>query len=139
MKNMSHKETPNFSLSILFTSLIISAVIAVIAFYSYKECSCNKCTKAATADVNNDSSKYITVAGPNGDAVKVSSKMSTLTAYIADDKNDSSATADVTNADQSFWKSKFKTWRDKMSQNTITPSLTNFMDIVELSKIVKGN
>jgi hypothetical protein len=137
MKSMSHKETPNFSLSILFASLIICAVIAVISLYSYKECTCNKCTKPATADANNDSSKYITVAGPNGDAVKVSSKMSTLTAYIADDKNDSSATA--TNTDQSFWKSKFKTWRDKMSQNTITPSLTNFMDIVELSKLVKGN
>jgi hypothetical protein len=139
MKNMSHKETPKVSLSILFVSLILSAVIAVISLYSYKECSCSKCAKPATADVNNDSSKYITVAGPNGDAVKVSSKMSALTAYIADDKNDSSATAAATNTDQSFWRSKFKTWRDKMSQNTITPSLTNFMDIVELSKIVKGN
>ena len=131
---MSHKETPNFSLAVLFTSLVIGAVIAVISFYSYKPCTCDKCSKPATADVTNDSSKYITVAGPNGDAVKVSSKLSGLTAYIADDK---SVTATTTG--DNFWKSKFKSWREKMSQNDIAPSLTNFMDIVALSKIVKEN
>ncbi|HMG83071.1 MAG TPA: hypothetical protein VK559_08540 [Ferruginibacter sp.] len=128
---MSHKETPNVSLAVLFASLILSAIIAIISFYSYKPCACTKCEKPATAAVNNDSVKYITVAGPNGQAVKVSSKLSGLTAYIADDKTD--------NNDQSFWKSKFKSWREKMSANSVTPSLTNFMDIVELSKIVKEN
>jgi hypothetical protein len=130
---MSQKEIAPVSLSALFASLIICIVITLISFYSYKECSCSKCTKPSTADVNNDSSKYITVAGPNGDAVKVSSKMSALTAYIADDKSDAA------NSDKSFWQTKFKAWRDKMSQNNVTPSFTNFLDIVELSKIVKEN
>jgi hypothetical protein len=130
---MSHKETPHVRLSVLFASLIICIVIALLSFYSYKQCSCSNCAKPATADINNDSSKYITVAGPNGDAVKVSSKMSALTAYIADDKSVAA------NSDNSFWQSKFKAWRDKMSQNSVTPSFTNFLDIVELSKIVKEN
>jgi uncharacterized membrane protein YraQ (UPF0718 family) len=134
---MSHKEMPHVSLSVLFASLIIGIVFSLISFYSYKECRCKKCTKQATAAINNDSEKYITVAGPNGEAVKVSSKMSGLTAYIADDKNETAI--DATNSDKSFWQSKFKEWREKMSQNSITPSLTNFMDIVELSKIVKEN
>ena len=128
---MSHKETPHVSLTIFFASLLLSAFIAVISFYSYKPCSCH-CSKPATADDTEDSSKYITVEGPNGDAVKVSSKLSALTAYIADDKSE-------TNVNNDFWKSKFQSWRDKMSQNDIAPSLTNFMDVVALSKIVRGN
>ncbi|HTC00585.1 MAG TPA: hypothetical protein VK705_07870 [Ferruginibacter sp.] len=134
---MSHKETPHVSLSVLFASLIICIVFTLISFYSYKECSCKKCAKPSTVSINNNSAKYITVAGPNGDPVKVSSKMSALTAYIADDK--SVIVSDATNSDKSFWQSKFKEWREKMSQNSVTPSLTNFMDIVELSKIVKEN
>ena len=134
---MSHKEAPNVSLSVLFASLIIGIVFTLISFYSYKECPCKKCTKPATVAANNDSEKYITVPGPNGEVVKVSSKMSRLTAYIADDKSETNT--DATNSDKSFWQSKFKEWREKMSQNNITPSLTNFMDIVELSKIVKEN
>jgi hypothetical protein len=128
---MSHKVTPHVSLAILFASLLLSVIIAVISFYSYISCSCH-CSKSTTADVTEDSSKYIIVAGPNGDAVKVSSKLSGLTAYIADNKNEA-------NVDNDFWKSKFKSWRDKMSQNDIAPSLTNFMDVVALSKIVKEN
>ena len=134
---MSQKETPHVSLSVLFASLIICIVFTLISFYSYKECSCKKCAKLSTVSINNNSAKYITVAGPNGDPVKVSSKMSALTAYIADYK--SVIVSDATNSDKSFWQSKFKEWREKMSQNSVTPSLTNFMDIVELSKIVKGN
>src|ERR1700744_2958799 len=126
---MPHKAAPKVSLSILFASLIICIVIALAGFYSYKSCSCSKRTKPATAAVTNGSPNYITVAGPNGTAVRVSSKLSALAAYIADDKTDSPAAA----TDQSFWKSKFRSWREKMSQNNITPSLTNFMDIVELS------
>jgi|GEM_PF-6746967 hypothetical protein len=127
---MSHKVTPHVSLAILFASLLLSVIIAVISFYSYKQC--NYSSKSTAADVTEDSSKYITVAGPNGDAVKVSSKLSGLTAYIADNKNEA-------NVDNDFWKSKFKSWRDKMSQNDIAPSLTNFMDVVALSKIVREN
>src|ERR1700677_2133132 len=127
---MSHKETPHVSLSVLFASLIIGIVFSLISFYSYKECPCEKCIKQPTAAVNNDSEKYITVAGPNGETVKVSSKMSGLAAYIADDKSE--IATDGTNSDKSFWQSKFKAWREKMSQNSVTPSLTNFMDIVEL-------
>lgn len=134
---MSHKITPNFSIAVLFASLIICLVIALVSFYSYKQCSCDKSTKPATADVSNDSANYITVAGPNGDAVKVSAKLSGLTAYIADNKNETAS--NTANTDDSFWKSKFKSWREKMSQNDIAPSLSNFMDIVALSKIVKEN
>ncbi len=131
---MSHNDSPKFSIPILVAALLIGLLLAIISFYSYKPCASSTCTKPATAAVISDSNKYITVAGPNGDVVKVSSKLSALTAYITD--KDDVATTD---SDNGFWKTKFKSWRDKMVQNNIAPSLANFMDVVELSKVVQQN
>ncbi|HTB52492.1 MAG TPA: hypothetical protein VK718_06945 [Ferruginibacter sp.] len=131
---MSHNKTPKVSLSILFASLVLGIIISLISFYSYKSCPCSACSKPTAENSNTDTNSYVTMAGPNGDAVKVSSKLSGLAAYVAND-----STASATNADNGFWKSKFKEWREKMSHDNVTPSFTNFMDIVELSKIVKQN
>jgi hypothetical protein len=136
---MQHNDSTTFSLPVLFAALFIGIIISVISFYSYKSCSGSTCTKHRTAAVISDAGKYITVAGPNGDEIKVSSKLSGLTAYIANDKNDNITAGDVASTSQNFWKTKFKNWREKMSKNNIAPSFTNFLDIVELSKVVQQN
>ncbi|HMO63261.1 MAG TPA: hypothetical protein PKC39_14345 [Ferruginibacter sp.] len=82
-------------------------------------------------------STYIMIIGPNGDELRVSTKFSKLVNYINDKLPASEEYLDKVIKEGTYWKGKFKNWRDKMIQNTITPSPSNFMDIIELSKLVK--
>lgn len=80
---------------------------------------------------------YITITGPNGDQVKVSSKFANAINYINDKMPSSEEYIDKVIKEGKFWRGKFKAWRDKMINTTLTPNPTNFMDIIELSKLVK--
>jgi hypothetical protein len=82
-------------------------------------------------------STYIMIIGPNGDEMKVSSKFSKLVNYINERLPASEEYLDKVIKEGTYWKGRFKTWRDKMMNNTLTPTPNNFMDIVELSKLVK--
>lgn len=76
----------------------------------------------------NTTSRYITIEGPQGQPVKVSSKMATLI--------DSSETKV---SSKPVWNKKINEWREIMKSNTLTPTPGNFLDIVELTKTLKDN
>lgn len=76
--------------------------------------------KDSTADAK--SKTYITIAGPEGQPVKISPKVATL----------------IDSADNSYppnavWNSKINKWRDIVKANTLTPTASNYLDIVELT------
>lgn len=65
---------------------------------------------------------YITIAGPEGQPVKISPKVATLI-ESSDDKYPPNA----------VWSSKINKWKDIMKANILIPTATNFLDIVELA------
>jgi len=74
----------------------------------------------------NTPSRYITIQGPQGQSIKVSSKMATLI--------DSSETKV---SSKPIWDKKIDEWRERMKVNTLAPTPGNFLDIVELTKTLK--
>jgi len=92
-----------------------------------------KISKPTTAlekqDDNNlatNSDRYMTIEGPEGQPVKVSSKMATLI--------DSSETK---TSSKPIWNKKVNEWKEIMKGNTLAPTPGNFLDIVELTKSLK--
>lgn len=77
---------------------------------------------------NNINSRYMIIEGPQGQPVKVSSKMALLI--------DSAETKD---ASKPIWNKKINEWREIMKGNTLAPTPGNFLDIVELTKSLKDN
>lgn len=74
-----------------------------------------------TAD---DDKKYITVVGPTGQPVKVSTKAATL----------------IVSADNEFppkpvWDKKITKWSEIMLSSTVSPTATNLLDIVQISSL----
>ncbi len=73
------------------------------------------------------SKKYITISGPEGQPVKISSKAASL----------------IESSDDQFppkpvWNKKISKWKDIMQANSLAPSSGNLIDIVELSHTLKG-
>ncbi|MGG9971423.1 hypothetical protein ACQ33O_06485 [Ferruginibacter sp. SUN002] len=95
-----------------------------------------------TGEIINDISlmnapnSYVSFIGPNGQEVKVSSKFSNLLGYMDGKEPEAEEYLDKVVSESNFWRSKFKNWRNKMINNNIAPSPSNFMDIVELSKLL---
>ena len=85
----------------------------------------------------NTPNTYISITGPDGQSVKVSSKFSNLIGYLTDKNNDTQENLDIIIKESAKWRATFAKWRDKMTNNTIAPSLGNFMDIIELSKVLE--
>ncbi|MES2429615.1 MAG: hypothetical protein V4556_01685 [Bacteroidota bacterium] len=82
---------------------------------------------------------YVSIIGPNGQEVKVSSKFSNLLGYINGSAVQEEENLDKIINESNFWKSKFKSWREKMINNNVSPSPSNFMDIIDLSKLLEEN
>ena len=78
--------------------------------------------------IASNTSSYITVEGPQGQPVKINSKMATLI--------DSSETKI---ASKPIWNKKINEWREIMQANTLAPTPGNFLDIIELTKSLKDN
>ncbi len=78
--------------------------------------------------VATNTSRYITVEGPQGQPVKINSKMATLI--------DSSETKI---SSKPIWNKKINEWREIMKANTLAPTPGNFLDIIELTKSLKDN
>lgn len=70
--------------------------------------------------------RYITIEGPQGQPVKISSKMASLI--------DSTETK---GSSKPIWNKKINEWREIMKGNTLAPTPGNFLDIVELTKTLK--
>ncbi|GAB2825285.1 hypothetical protein [Ferruginibacter profundus] len=85
----------------------------------------------------NTPNTYFSITGADGQTVKVSSKFSNLIGYLAEGNPDTQENIDVIIEESTRWKKIFAEWRDKMTNNTVAPSFSNFMDIIELSKILE--
>lgn len=85
----------------------------------------------------NTPNNYVSFIGPNGQEVKVSSKFSNLLGYMDGKEPESEEYLDKIINESNFWRGKFKTWRNKMINNNVAPSPSNFMDIIELSKLLQ--
>lgn len=85
----------------------------------------------------NTPNTYISITGPDGQTVKVSSKFSNLLGYLTDKNPDTRENIDIIIQESAIWKEKFAQWRDKMTNNSVAPSFTNFLDIIELSKVLE--
>ncbi len=72
--------------------------------------------------------KYITIAGPEGQPVKISSKVATLI-----------VSADNDYPPKPVWDKKIKKWKEIMLSSTISPTATNLLDIVQLSSMRGDN
>lgn len=72
--------------------------------------------------------KYITIAGPEGQPVKISSKVATLI-----------VSADYDYPPRPVWDKKIKKWKEIMLSSTISPTATNLLDIVQLSSMRGDN
>ncbi len=69
---------------------------------------------------------YITISGPEGQPVNVSSKVASL----------------IESSDNSYppkpvWNKRINKWKDIMKANTFTPTTGNFLDIVDLTNSLK--
>jgi negative regulator of sigma E activity len=80
---------------------------------------------------------YISITGPDGQSVKISSKFSSLISYLNEQNPETIENIDIIIKESAQWRATFTTWRNKMTNNTVAPSLGNFMDIIELSKVLE--
>ncbi len=72
--------------------------------------------------------KYITIAGPGGQPVKISSKVATL---IVSANNDYPP--------RPVWDKKINKWKEIMLSSTISPTATNLLDVMQLSAMRGDN
>ena len=72
--------------------------------------------------------KYIIICGPQGQPVKISSKVISLI-VSSDDQNPPNA----------VWNSKVNKWKDIMKANILAPATADFLDIVDLTHALKIN
>jgi hypothetical protein len=77
---------------------------------------------------SNANPQYITIEGPQGKPVKVSSKMASL----IDSSNEKVPPKPI-------WNKKINEWREIMKGNTLAPTPGNFLDIIELTKTLKDH
>ena len=84
-------------------------------------------TKGSGITTTNEK-KYITIAGPGGQPVKISSKVATLI-----------VSADNDYPPKPVWDKKIEKWKDIMLSSTISPTATNLLDIMQLSSMRGDN
>ncbi len=72
--------------------------------------------------------KYIIIAGPEGQPVKISPKVATLI-----------ESADNEYPPKPVWNKKIDKWKQIMLSSTLSPFTTNLLDIVQLSSSINAN
>ncbi|MBS1510411.1 MAG: hypothetical protein JST86_06215 [Bacteroidetes bacterium] len=81
---------------------------------------------------------YINVTGPDGQTIKWSAKFSGIINYVNNNQQpDTKENIDIIIEESAKWRTVFAKWREKMTNTTLTPSLSNFMDIIDLSNILE--
>ncbi|MDX2047329.1 MAG: hypothetical protein SFU87_11115 [Chitinophagaceae bacterium] len=82
---------------------------------------------------------YLTIIGPEGQMIKVSPKFKNAMPYLqANDK----VTADFWNflfEDENNWQMLFEEWKQKLNSSNLAPDSRNFMDILELMRLIQEN
>ena len=85
----------------------------------------------------NTPNTYISVTGADGQTVKWSSKFSNIIGTLNNNKPNTKENIEVIIEENAKWRAMFTAWSHKMINNSIAPSFSNFMDIIELSKILE--
>jgi hypothetical protein len=87
--------------------------------------------------INSNANSYLSITGPDGQPVRVSAKFAALLNYLNDNNPATQENIEVIINESAKWRATFAAWREKMTNNTIAPSLTNFMDVIELSNMLE--
>jgi hypothetical protein len=85
----------------------------------------------------NTPNSYISITGPDGQSIKVSAKFSNLINYLTDNNAGTKENIDVIISESAKWRKIFAGWREKMANNSVAPSIYNFMDIISLSEVLE--
>jgi hypothetical protein len=79
---------------------------------------------------------YMTIVGPDGQSVRISSKFSKQVGYFTERSPDAMENIDVIIKEGKVWRTKIASWKELLNSSTISPSITNFMDVLEMSTIL---
>ena len=91
---------------------------------------------AVNTDVMNVPDRYVIVTGADGTSKRVSAKLSAYLGYLNNNSPENEEALDKIIREGPLWKSKLKDWSNKLINNDMSPSLSNFMDVIELSKLL---
>ena len=72
--------------------------------------------------------KYLTIAGPECEPVKISPKVATLI-----------ESTDNEYPPKPVWNKKIEKWQEIMLGSTLSPTSTNLLDVVQLSSSIDNN
>lgn len=81
-------------------------------------------------------SSYINISGPDGQSIRVSAKFANLLGYLNDGPGQEER-LDRIIKESAFWKATFRQWREKMTDADAAPSLSNFMGLLEMVKVLQ--
>jgi hypothetical protein len=91
---------------------------------------------AINTDLVNSPDRYVIITGPNGSLKRVSVKLSAYIGYLNDEPSETEEPLDKIIRESSLWKGKFKAWSNKLIDTDLSPGMSNFMDLFELSKLL---
>lgn len=80
--------------------------------------------------------RYLAMVNADGRMVKLPTRFSNLAPYLQD-KSTEHDYLDILFEESTYWKEKFREWRQKLAQSSISPSVDNFFDIIGLMKSIQ--
>lgn len=82
--------------------------------------------------------RYVSMVSADGRMVKIAARFSNLAPYLQD-KSSANDYLDILFEESTYWKEKFREWRQKLAQSAVTPSVDNFFDIIGLLNSIQDN
>ena len=82
--------------------------------------------------------RYVSMVSADGRMVKIPARFSNLAPYLQD-KSSANDYLDILFEESTYWKEKFREWRQKLAQSSVTPSVNNFFDIIGLLNSIQDN
>lgn len=82
--------------------------------------------------------RYVSMVSADGRMVKIPARFSNLAPYLQD-KSSANDYLDILFEESTYWKEKFREWRQKLAQSSVTPSVNNFFDIIGLLSSIQDN
>lgn len=79
-----------------------------------------------------ENNSYITIQSPSGGTTHISAKLNKAVKFMGN-----SLSNDATNNEEKIWKERVDKWRTKILQSNYTPANGNFLDIIELQKLLE--
>ena len=82
--------------------------------------------------------RYVSMVSADGRMVKIPARFSNLAPYLQD-KSSTNDYLDILFEESTYWKDKFREWRQKLAQSAVTPSVDNFFDIIGMLNSIQDN